>query len=120
MEVDIMLLNKTECKCGKELKEVRFDRYEPNHDREFYGGRVHMTGTYKCECGRELKGYFSRNMSGELDLIDLEVLEELEEEIIEEIIEETPEEVVIEETPEEVATDINVAHKETKTSKKKK
>ena len=111
-----MLLNKTECKCGKELKEVRFDRYEPNHDREFYGGRVHMTGTYKCECGRELKGYFSRNMSSELDLIDLEVLEELEEEIIEEVIEE-----VIEETPaEEVATDINVAHKETKTSKKKK
>lgn len=79
-----MLLNKTTCLCGKDLKGIRFTNYVQNHDMSFYGGRVHMIGTYRCECGRELKGYFSRNIYGELDLIDLEVTEDIaEEEIIE-------------------------------------
>ena len=71
-----MLLNKTSCKCGKDLRNVKFEKYEPNFDKEFYGGRVDMYGTMKCECGRELKGYFTRNIDQSLTLIDLEVIKD--------------------------------------------
>lgn len=144
-----MLLNKTECKCGLDLKQIRFDTYEQNHDVFFYGGRVHMIGIYKCECGRLVKGYFSRNIHGELDLIDLEILEDIEEEEIienepilgqEDIVEDAKEEEnapytvrdadvpVIEENGDNIletnqdlnATDIDVGHKETKPKTTKK
>ena len=71
-----MLLNKTACKCGKDLRAIKFDRYEPNFDKGFYGGRVDMFGYYKCECGRELKGFFTRNIDQSLTLIDLEVIKD--------------------------------------------
>ena len=74
-----MLLNKTSCKCGKDLRETRFNRYEPNFNKDFYGGRVDMYGYYKCSCGRELKGYFSRNVDQSLRLIDLEVIKDIHE-----------------------------------------
>lgn len=72
-----MLLNKTSCLCGKNLKDTRFNRYEPNFDKSFYGGRVDMYGYYKCDCGRELKGYFSRNVDQSLTLFDLEVIKDI-------------------------------------------
>lgn len=72
-----MLLNKTNCLCGKDLKQEQFTNYVPNKDVEFYGGRVAMTGIYNCECGRQLKGYFERDDYGNLNLIDLEVIAEL-------------------------------------------
>lgn len=72
-----MLLNKTICKCGKELLNENFDNYVPNKDLDFYGGRVAMTGIYNCECGRQLNGYFERDNYGNLNLIDLEVIAEL-------------------------------------------
>ena len=52
------MLNSTKCLCDRDLAEVRFESYmpEPMNDK-FYGGRVSMTGTVKCDCGRELKGY---------------------------------------------------------------
>lgn len=72
-----MLLNKTQCTCGKEQSEVKFDYYEPNFDKGFYGGRVDMFGYRTCECGRELKGYFTRrNTDQALRLIDLEVIKD--------------------------------------------
>jgi hypothetical protein len=46
-------------------------------DRSFYGGRVDMTGTVVCECGRELKGYFTRLADQKLKLIDLEVYKDM-------------------------------------------
>ena len=71
------MLNKTSCLCGKELKEVRFDKYIPmKMDDKFYGGRVTMTGELRCECGRDLKGYFQR-VSNEIELIDLEVVNDI-------------------------------------------
>lgn len=72
-----MLLNKTNCTCGKDLKQEQFTNYVPNKDLEFYGGRVTMIGIYNCECGRQLKGYFERDDYGNLKLIDLEVIAEL-------------------------------------------
>lgn len=76
-----MLLNKTSCICGKNLKGEKFDKYIPKRmDDKFYGGRVCMTGEIKCECGRELKGYFSRPGIN-LELIDLEVIKDIEKEI---------------------------------------
>lgn len=74
-----MLLNKTNCKCGKDLRETRFNRYEPNFNKDFYGGQVDMYGYYKCDCGRELKGYFARNIDQSLRLIDLEVIKDIAE-----------------------------------------
>jgi len=74
-----MLLNKTSCLCGKDLRDVRFDRYEPNFDKGFYGGRIDMYGYKTCECGRELKGYFSRNVNQSLNLFDLEVVKDITE-----------------------------------------
>ena len=71
------MLNKTSCLCGRELKEVRFDKYIPmKMDDKFYGGRVTMTGELRCECGRDLKGYFQR-VSNEIELIDLEVVNDI-------------------------------------------
>ena len=72
-----MLLNSTKCKCGKELSNTRFDKYTPNLDRSFYGGRVDITGTVECECGRTLKGYFTRLANQNLMLIDLEVCKDI-------------------------------------------
>lgn len=74
-----MLLNKTECKCGKDYKNERFEKYYPNFNKGFYGGRVDMYGETKCECGRELRGYFSRNVDQSLTLIDLEVINDITE-----------------------------------------
>lgn len=72
-----MLLNKTVCKCGKDQSDIRFDRYEPNFNKDFYGGRVSMYGYRTCECGRELKGYFTRRDTDQsLTLIDLEVIKD--------------------------------------------
>lgn len=73
-----MLLNKTSCKCGKDLRKIKFDRYEPNFDKSFYGGRVDMYGYYTCECGRKLRGYFSRNIDQSLTLFDLEVMKDID------------------------------------------
>ena len=72
-----MLLNKTNCLCGKDLKQEQFTNYVPNKDLEFYGGRVAMIGIYNCECGRQLKVYFERDDYCNLNLIDLEVIAEL-------------------------------------------
>ena len=73
------MLNSTKCLCDRDLAEVRFESYipEPMNDK-FYGGRVSMTGTVKCDCGRELKGYFQR-INNNLKLIDLEVIKDLSE-----------------------------------------
>lgn len=73
------MLNSTKCLCGRELAGKKFDKYipEPMNDK-FYGGRVSMTGTIKCECGRDLKGFFQR-VSNNLVLIDLEIVKDLEE-----------------------------------------
>lgn len=73
------MLNSTKCLCDRDLAEVRFESYmpEPMNDK-FYGGRVSMTGTVKCDCGRELKGYFQR-INNNLKLIDLEVIKDLDE-----------------------------------------
>ena len=73
------MLNSTKCLCDRDLAEVRFESYmpEPMNDK-FYGGRVSMTGTVKCDCGRELKGYFQR-INNNIKLIDLEVIKDLDE-----------------------------------------
>ena len=77
-----MLLNSTKCVCGAELKKATFENYKPKplNDR-FYGGRVSMEATIKCECGRELKGYFETsyrmNSKSNYDLIDLEVIKDI-------------------------------------------
>ncbi len=73
------MLNKTSCLCGKELKGVKFDKYTPMklNDR-FYGGRVSMSGELKCECGRELIGYFQR-INSVVELIDLELVKDITE-----------------------------------------
>lgn len=91
-----MLLNKKECICGKDHKSTKFDKYIPNKDWNFYGGRVSMIGlSHTCECGRVLKGYFGKNYKDELELIDLEVIQDLSTEIpqeateIDTIVEET-------------------------------
>lgn len=71
------LLNKTQCLCGKELKAEKFDTYTPQKaSGSFYGGRIGMTGTYKCKCGRELKGYFG--VTPTLNLIDLGVIKDID------------------------------------------
>lgn len=78
----MVLLNSTQCLCGKDLKEEKFDKYTPKamNDR-FYGGRVSMEGEIKCECGRELKGYFQNsfkmNSNSNYELIDLEVIKDI-------------------------------------------
>lgn len=70
------MLNSTKCLCGEEMQGKQFEKYLPFPlDDKFYGGRVSMTGTIKCKCGRELKGYFQRK-SQNLELIDLEPIEE--------------------------------------------
>jgi hypothetical protein len=75
-----MLLNKKECICGKDHKSTKFDKYIPNKDWNFYGGRVSMIGlSHTCECGRVLKGYFGKNYKDELELIDLEIIEDVAE-----------------------------------------
>jgi hypothetical protein len=74
------MLNKTSCLCGKELKGVKFDKYIPmKMNDKFYGGRISMTGDIKCDCGRDLKGYFQR-VGNDLSLIDLEVVNDITEE----------------------------------------
>ena len=81
----MVLLNSTNCLCGKDLKEAKFDKYTPKamNDR-FYGGRVAMEGEIKCECGRELKGYFQNafkmGSNSNYELIDLEVIKDIPEE----------------------------------------
>lgn len=99
-----MLLNKTKCLCGKELLDETFSDYVPNKDREFYGGRVSMIATHKCECGRELRGFFEANELGELILIDLEVIEKTEEA--------QAEEIVVENKTEEAETEEIIAENE--------
>lgn len=87
-----MLLNSTKCVCGAELKKATFENYKPKplNDR-FYGGRVSMEATIKCECGRELKGYFETahkmESKSNYELIDLEVIKDI---TPEEKIENTP------------------------------
>lgn len=71
------MLNKTQCLCGCELKGKKFNKYIPMKlDDRFYGGRVSMTGDIICECGRELKGYFTKP-ANEIELIDLEVVKDI-------------------------------------------
>lgn len=78
----MVLLNSTQCLCGRDLKDIKFDKYIPKamNDR-FYGGRVSMEGEIKCECGRELKGYFQNafkmNSNSNYELIDLEVIKDI-------------------------------------------
>lgn len=87
-----MLLNKKQCICGKDHKSTKFDKYVPNKDWNFYGGRVSMIGlSHTCECGRVLKGYFGKNYKDELELIDLEIIEDVAEKAteIDTIVEET-------------------------------
>lgn len=97
------LLNSTKCVCGAELKEATFENYKPKpmNDR-FYGGRVSMEATIKCECGRELKGYFETsykmNSKSNYELIDLEVIKDIAKE---EKIENKPTSLVEEEHEEE-------------------
>lgn len=95
-----MLLNKKECICGKDHKSTKFDKYVPNKDWNFYGGRVSMIGlSHKCECGRVLKGYFGKNYKDELELIDLEVIQNLSAKIDTEIPQEATEnDTIVEET----------------------
>lgn len=74
------MINKTSCLCGKELKGKKFDKYTPMKlDDRFYGGRVSMSGELRCECGRDLKGYFQR-INNVVELIDLEVVNDINEE----------------------------------------
>lgn len=87
-----MLLNKRTCVCGKNHESTRFDRYIPNKDYNFYGGRVSMIGTsVTCECGRVLKGYLGKNPKDELVLIDLEIIQDISTEIDTEIPQEATE-----------------------------
>ena len=84
------MLNSTKCPCGRELKEVKFEKYVPMklNDR-FYGGRISMTGEMTCECGRKLVGYFER-IGNNLELIDLEVTENIDDLLIEEEMQYVP------------------------------
>lgn len=101
-----MLLNKKQCICGKDHKSTKFDKYVPNKDWNFYGGRISMIGlSHTCECGRVLKGYLGKNYKDELELIDLEIIEDVAEKATE-VAEETTE------TPQE-ATEIDTIVEET-------
>ena len=72
------MLNRTSCLCGTELKDKKFDSYTPMKlDDKFYGGRVSMSGNIKCECGRQLRGYFERK-NNNLELIDLEIVNNID------------------------------------------
>lgn len=95
-----MLLNKKECICGEDHKSTKFDKYIPNKDWNFYGGRVSMIGlSHTCECGRVLKGYLGKNYKDELELIDLEVIQDISTEIDTEIPQEATEiDTIVEET----------------------
>ena len=95
-----MLLNKKECICGKDHKSTKFDKYVPNKDWNFYGGRVSMIGlSHTCECGRVLKGYFGKNYKDELELIDLEVIQDISTKIDTEIPQEATEiDTIVEKT----------------------
>lgn len=95
-----MLLNKKECICGKDHKSTKFDKYIPNKDWNFYGGRVSMIGlSHTCECGRVLKGYFGKNYKDELELIDLEVIQDISTKIDTEIPQEATEiDTIVEKT----------------------
>lgn len=74
------MLHRTSCGCGRELKDVKFDKYTPQRmNDKFYGGRVSMIGEIKCECGRELKGYFENTAKG-ISLINLEMVKDIIEE----------------------------------------
>lgn len=74
------MLNQTKCLCDKELKGTQFDKYTPFPlNDKFYGGRVSMVGEVKCDCGRDLKGYFQTTVHG-IELIDLEVVNDITEE----------------------------------------
>ena len=74
-----MLLNKKTCVCGEDLRTEPFTNYVPNRDITFYAGNVDMMGECVCKCGRTLKGFFKRDDRGDLQLIDLEVLKDIEE-----------------------------------------
>lgn len=94
-----MLLNKKQCICGKDHKSTKFDKYVPNKDWNFYGGRVSMIGlSHTCECGRTLKGYFGKNHKDELELIDLEIIEDVAEEATEVAEKATEIDTIVEET----------------------
>lgn len=75
-----MLLNKKTCVCGEDLRKEPFTNYVPNRDITFYAGNVDMMGERVCKCGRTLKGFFKRDDRGDLQLIDLEVIKNIEEE----------------------------------------
>lgn len=73
-----MLLNKKTCVCGEDLRKEPFTNYVPNRDITFYAGNVDMMGERVCKCGRTLKGFFKRDDRGDLQLIDLEVIKDIE------------------------------------------
>ncbi len=73
-----MLLNKTICECGEDLKDKTFSNFTPNEDIRYYGGNCQMFGEIDCKCGRKLKGIFKRLDDGKLKLIDLEVIHDVE------------------------------------------
>lgn len=71
-----MLQNSTECKCGCNLKNAKFEHYIPQKlDDKFYGGIISMTAELKCECGRKIKGYF-KTVVNKYELVDTEIIAE--------------------------------------------
>lgn len=73
-----MLLNSRQCKCGINQSDIKFDKYYQYHgDDAFYGGQIDMIGERTCECGRNLKGYFKRDINQKLILLDLEVIKDI-------------------------------------------
>lgn len=113
-----MLLNKKTCVCGEDLRAEPFTNYVPNRDITFYAGNVDMMGERVCKCGRTLKGFFKRDERGELQLIDLEVIKDIEEpatEQTEEIEKETEET----EATSDMGTIEKVENKPTSKAKKK-
>lgn len=113
-----MLLNKKICVCGKDLRTETFTNYVPNRDITFYGGNVDMMAEHECVCGRKLKGFFKRDERGDLKLIDLEVIRDVEEIDIETMYEADMKKDENEPTS-DIATPEKVENKGTSKAKKK-
>lgn len=113
-----MLLNKKTCPCGEDMREKQFINYVPNRDMTFYGGNVEMIAEHTCECGRVLKGFFKRDERGELQVLDLEVIKDIEETAIEQT-EEIEKETEETEATSDMPTEEKVENKPISKAKKK-